>query len=79
MQVSPAYGYISTWCSGRAIFYTDCRSLGMMGAGRNVMVLLVLYLDIDTSPSTETLNFILEMKLILSLITLADNIKLDNT
>jgi hypothetical protein len=52
-------GCISTWYSGRANLYTNCR---LFGDRTEHVVQLVLHLDIDTSPSTETLNSPLEMK-----------------
>lgn len=61
MQVSPAK-ILVLGILGAPFFIETLEVRGMLGIGRNVVVLLVLYLDIDTSPSTETLNSLLEMK-----------------
>jgi len=69
MQVSPAkMAILVPGILGSPFFILTLVVRGMLGTGRKVVVLLVLYLDIDTSLSTETLNSLLEI-----------NIKLDNT
>lgn len=63
MQVSPAnMPVLVPGILGAPCFIQTLEVRGMLGTGRNVVALLVLYLDIDTSPSTETLNSLLEMK-----------------
>jgi hypothetical protein len=63
MQVSRAkMAVLVPGILGAPFFVQTLEVWGMLGTGRNVVVLLVLNLDIDTSPSTETLNSLLGMK-----------------